>query len=116
MTYFTRDTIGTQTDAPWPLSRKKLRQLMPSNRANLTSEALRPTGRRRGLKLLAAWKQKRQARQNKRKLFEKRTLPGGTTFQLTPNVADKVAIAPTLIERMFDAFKRKLERGQAKGL
>ena len=66
-------------------------------------------------KLFALWKQKRQARQNKRALFERRTLPGGTTFQLMPNAADKAAIAPTLLERMFAVFKRECERGQAKG-
>jgi hypothetical protein len=116
MTFLIHDTTDTQTDSPWPLSRKKLRQLMLGNRANLTAKALQHTGRRRGLKLLALWKQKRQARQNKRKLFEKRALPGGITFQLMPNAADKAAIAPTLLERMFAVFKRKRERGQAKGL
>jgi len=119
------DTTGTQTDCPRPLSRKKLRSLMPLNRNNVTAKALKDSrnplyifGRRTGFKIFPRWKQKRLERQNKRKLFEPRTLPDGTRYQMLPNAADLLEIKPTLFERLgslFGNLRKKAEREKARG-
>jgi hypothetical protein len=125
MALMIHDTTGTQTDCGKPLSRKKLKQLMPLNHDDLTSGALinqknpfHLSGRGRGFKAVSTVLQKRRARQDKRKLFEKKTLPDGTSYQLIPNAADLAEIKPTLFERLgglFGGFKKKFERMQAKG-
>jgi hypothetical protein len=119
------DTTGTETDSVAPLSRKKLRALMPLNRNDLTSGALANpknplhiSGRYRGWKAVSTVFQKQRERQSQRKLFAKRSLPDGTTFQLTPTAAEVEQMKPTLFERLgglFGGFKKKFERMQAKG-
>jgi hypothetical protein len=125
MALMIHDTTGTQTDCPKPLSRKKLRQLMPMNRSDLTAGSLKNSknpfhiaGRVSGWKAVSAVMQKRRERQDKRKLFEKRSLPDGTTFQMLPNAVDLVDIKPTLFERvggLFSKLRRQFEREKAKG-
>ena len=108
------DTTGTQTDCPKPLSRKKLRQLMPHNLKNLSSNGLRRFGHKPGWKIWSVLTQKRQQRKDKRKLFEKKSLPDGTTYQLIPNAADLVAIKPTIFERLGSLFATMTKREQRK--
>ena len=75
-------------------------------------------GRAIGQASISTVKEKQRARRDKRKLFEKRALPDGTSYQLIPNAADRAEIAPTLFERLgglFGGFKKKFERMQAKG-
>jgi hypothetical protein len=125
MSLIHHDTTGTQTDCPKPLSRKKLRQLMPHNSRNLTTMALtdrenpiRMLGRKTGWKMWSNLTRKRQERKTKRKLFERKTLPDGTEFQLMPNAADLVEIKPTIFERLggiFGNLRRQFERQKAKG-
>jgi hypothetical protein len=119
MALMIHDTTGTQTDCEKPLSRKKLKQLMPQRSLALTARMLaEKTGRVIGRASISTVKEKQRARRDKRKLFEKRALPDGTTFQLMPNAADLVDIKPTLFERLgglFGGFKKKFERMQAKG-
>jgi hypothetical protein len=113
------DTTGSQTDCQKPLSRKKLRQLMPQNRDNLTSKALtRSMGRRSGFKLFSQAKQKRAERAKLRKRFSKHTLPDGTTFQLIPKPHEVEVMKPTVIERvsgLFAKLRKQFERQKAKG-
>ena len=112
------DTTGTQTDCPKPLSRKKLKQLMPQNRGLRTATLKETIGRRIGLNVFSAMFRKRQERSAKRKLHTKRTLSDGTTFQLIPNAADIAAMKPTIFERMagmFGLLRRKTERAQQRG-
>jgi hypothetical protein len=119
MALMIHDTTGTQTDCPLPLSRKKIRQLMNHNHENLSGSMLdRSIGHKQGRKVFSKISQKRQERQKKRKLFEKKTLPDGTSFQLIPNAADLLAIKPTIFESLGGFFKnlqRKFERQKARG-
>jgi hypothetical protein len=112
------DTTGTQTDCKKPLSRKKLKRLMRNN-PGLTSRNLREVfSRSIGPKAFSLMKKKRLERSAKRKLFEKKTLPDGTSYQLMPNVLDLVEIKPTIFERvggLFGKLRRQLEREKAKG-
>ncbi len=103
------DMTGTQTDCPRPLSRKKLKQLMPQNR-NLSGHG--------GPKLFPRWKQKRKQRADKRRLHSKRSLSDGTTYQLLPNAADLEMMKPTLFERLgglFGNLKLRYERSKKLG-
>ena len=76
------------------------------------------SGRTRGWKLWPKIAQKREQRRKLRKLFEKKTLDDGTTYQLTPFPAELEAMKPTLFERLgslFGGLQRKFEREKAKG-
>lgn len=125
MAFLHHDVTGTQTDCDKPLSRKKLRSLVPHSRNYLTADALgnpknpfHIVGRLRGWKLWPTVAQKREQRRKLRKLFEKKTLPDGTTYQLTPFPAEVEAMKPTLFERLggfFGGLQRKFEREKAKG-
>jgi hypothetical protein len=112
------DLTGTETDSVAPLSRKKLKQLMPQNR-NLTSKMMGTRlGRAIGRASISTVKEKQRARRDKRKLFSKRSLADGTTFQLVPTAVEVEQMKPTLFERLgglFGGFKKKFERMQAKG-
>lgn len=112
------DTTGTQTDCEKPLSRKKLKALMPQN-PNLRSASLRDKfGRRIGRKVWSKVGRKREERSRLRKLFTKRTLPDGTTVQLIPTPAEVEIMKPTIFERLgglFGNMRRKFEREKARG-
>lgn len=112
------DQTGTQTDCEKPLSRKKLKQLMPRN-PHLSSLSMNERfGRKTGFKLFSNIAKKRQERARKRKLFSKHSLPDGTTFQLMPTAAEVHEMRPTIFERLGGLFKnlqRKAERQSAKG-
>ena len=119
------DMTGTQTDCEKPLSRKKLRTLVPHSRNDLTAGALRNpknpfhiAGRLRGWKIWAIVAQKREQRHKLRKLLEKKTLPDGTTYQLVPTAAELEVIKPTMFERLgslFGNLRKRAEREKAKG-
>ena len=112
MALMIHDTTGTQTDCPKPLSRKKLKQLMWRNPGLTTANLLEKIGRRVGLKRVPWWKQKRKAREDKRRLHSRRTLADGTTFQLTPTTADLEVMKPTLFERLGSMFKNLRQRAE----
>ena len=118
MVFMIHDKTGTQTDCLKPLSRKKLKQLMPHN-LNLTSKnLLEKTNRVIGPKAFSLMKTKRLERKTRRKLFEKRTMPDGTTFQLLPNAVDLEVIKPTVFERLgslFGNLRKRAERESARG-
>jgi hypothetical protein len=112
------DMTGTQTDCEKPLSRKKLKRLMPNN-PGLTSRNLREVFNRSiGPKAFSLMKKKRLERSAKRKLLEKKTLPDGTTYQLVPTAAELEVIKPTMFERLgslFGNLRKLAEREKAKG-
>ena len=61
------DRTGTETDCEKPLSRKKLKQLMPMNK-NLTSRLMKTRlGRAIGHASISTVKEKQRARRDKRK-------------------------------------------------
>ena len=119
------DTTGTATDCPRPLSRKKLKQLMPQNHDDLTRGSLMNpknpffiAGRKPGLRIWRKAAQKRAERTKLRKKFALHKLPDGTEFHLVPTPAEVEAMKPTLFERMgglFDTMRRKFEREKARG-
>jgi len=90
---------------------------MPHNLKNLSSNGMRRFGHKPGWKIWSVLTQKRQQRKDKRKLFEKKSLPDGTTFQLVPNAADLLEIKPTIFERMgslFSNLRKREERESTK--
>ncbi len=119
------DTTGTATDSVRPLSRKKLKQLMPQNHDDLTRGSLMDpknpffiAGRKPGLRIWRKAAQKREQRSKLRKFFAKRQLPDGTDFYAVPTPAEVEAMKPTLFERMgglFGKMKRTFEREKARG-
>lgn len=119
------DTTGTQTDSAKPLSRKKLKQLMPHNHDDLTSGSLMNpknpfhiAGRKPGLRLFRKVAQKRAERSKLRRQFRKITLDDGTTAQLIPTPAEVEMMKPTIFERfggMFGNLRKKFEREKARG-
>ena len=114
-----KDTTGTATDCEKPLSRKKLKQLMPQSRLGLTSAELNAKiGRKPGLRLWKKAAKKREDRARLRKFFTKRTLEDGTTVQAIPTPAEVEMMKPTIFERlgsMFGNLRKKAEREKAKG-
>ena len=119
------DRTGTETDSARPLSRKKLKQLMPHNHDDLTSGSLANpknpfhiSGRKYGHKLWSRVARKREERSKLRRLFTKRTLDDGTTVQLIPTPAEVEMMKPTIFERLgglFGHMRRKFEREKARG-
>jgi len=112
------DMTGTQTDCPKPLSRTKLKQLMPWNRNLGRGDVQKATGHAGGPKRVPWWRKKRKQRQDKRRLHAERSLPDGTTFQLLPNAADLEIMKPTLFERLgglFGNLKLRYERSKKLG-
>lgn len=117
MVFMIHDKTGTQTDCQKPLSRKKLKQLMPQNKFLTARNLLEKTGRVIGSKSLSNVYRKRMERKSRRKLFEKRALPDGTQFQLLPNAADLEIIKPTMFERLgsfFGNLRKRAERESAR--
>lgn len=112
MALMIHDTTGTQTDSARPLSRKKLKQLMWRNPRLTTANLQEKIGRRVGLSFFSKLNRKRQERANKRRLHSKRSLPDGTTFQLTPTAADLEVMKPTIFERLGSMFKNLRKRAE----
>lgn len=125
MNLFHHDTTGTQTDSAKPLSRKKLKQLMPKYQpTKILGESLRSAdlhvnfGRRIGHKLWPKAWQKREERHRLRKLYMPRVLDDGTNIQLVPTPAEVETMKPTLFERLgglFGGMTKRFQRKQAMG-
>lgn len=112
------DTTGTQTDSARPLSRKKLKQLMPKNEGLRSKTLNLKFGRRIGHKLWPKVWQKREERHRLRKLYTPRVLDDGTKIQLVPTQADIETMKPTLFERLgglFGGMTKRFQRKQAMG-
>ena len=114
MALMIHDTTGTQTDCPRPLSRKKLRQLMPQSSMALTSRALFSKTGRTNRKIrheLAAMEAARKAELEAAESIK----AGNFDYKLTP-LPEKPK--PSLFNRLgkfFSGLQRKAERQSAKG-
>lgn len=107
-----KDTTGTATDCEKPLSRKKLKQLMPHSRMGLTSRELyAKTGRtNRKIRLALA-----QAEQERKEAEAEAAVESKATFKLIGDEADE---KPNLFNRLgslFGNLRKKAEREKAKG-
>jgi hypothetical protein len=110
MTFLIHDKTGTQTNSVAPLSRKKLKALMPQNPHLGSKKLLEEWGRKIG--------RKRRERGRLREQFRKVTLADGTTAQLVPTAAEVEKMKPTIFERLggfFGNLRRKAERESARG-
>jgi len=102
------DTTGTQTDCEKPLSRKKLKSLMPHSRMALTSRAMyHRTGRLNAniRKELAALEEARKAQE------ELAATESKATFKLSdlPQIEEK---KPNLFKRLGSFFGNLQKRAQ----
>jgi hypothetical protein len=108
------DTTGTQTDCEKPLSRKKLKRLMPHSRMALTSRAMyHRTGRLNAniRKELAALEEARKAQE------ELAATESKATYKLSDLPGAEKDKKPSLFNRlgsMFGNLRKKAERESAK--
>lgn len=101
------DTTGTQTDCPKPLSRKKLRQLMPHNRPNLTARMLeRSVGR-----LTADTRKRMRETEAEQKRERKLQLAG---VPADARGMDSDGANTSVFKRLSDKFANMTEREQRK--
>ena len=109
------DTTGTQTDCEKPLSRKKLKRLMPHSRMALTSRAMyHRTGR-----LNANIRKELAAAEEARKLREElAATESNATYKLSPLPGADEEKKPSIFKRlgsMFGNLRKKAEREKARG-
>jgi hypothetical protein len=107
------DTTGTQTDCPRPLSRKKLKQLMPQSSMSLTSRAMFARTGRLNTKI------RRELAEAERKRKAERELSASdskATYKLIEqeSVGEK---KPNLLKKLsgfFGNLQRRAERESAR--
>jgi hypothetical protein len=107
-----KDTTGTQTDCEKPLSRKKLKSLMPRSRMGLTSRELyAKTGR-------TNWKIRRelaQAEEQRKAKAELDAIESKATYKLSDLL--EAEEKPSIFKRLgslFGNLQKRAERESAK--
>lgn len=112
---FIKDTTGTQTDCPKPLSRKKLKQLMPRNSSRLTAKELyHRFGRMSPLMKRDLERAKRESEAAQKE--EKELMLAGVPPE--ERGPEKELPKPSIFRRMsgfFAGLKQKSDRAAARG-